>query len=45
VSAVGRTVNGTVHAGDVFFRSAIPDVYAATIRDIRGFAAQFSRLD
>jgi len=33
-----RTVNGTCHAGDVLFRKAIPDVYAATIRDIKGFA-------
>jgi acetyl esterase len=38
VSAVGRVVAGTVHAGDVFFRAAMPDVYAATIRDICGFA-------
>ncbi|MDT7748885.1 MAG: acetyl esterase [Pseudonocardiales bacterium] len=43
VSAVGRTVNGTVHGGDVFFRAAMPDVYAATIRDIHSFAAQFHR--
>jgi acetyl esterase/lipase len=42
VSAVGRTVNGTVHSADVFFRKAIPDVYAATVRDVRGFATQFS---
>jgi acetyl esterase/lipase len=40
VSAVGRTVNGTVHGGDVFFRAALPDVYAATIRDIHGFAVR-----
>jgi acetyl esterase len=40
VSAVGRTVAGTVHAGDVFFRAALPDVYASTIRDIHGFARQ-----
>jgi acetyl esterase len=40
VSAVGRIVAGTVHAGDVFFAAAMPDVYAATIRDVRGFAAQ-----
>jgi acetyl esterase len=33
-------VAGTVHAGDVFFRTALPDVYAATIRDIYGFARQ-----
>jgi acetyl esterase/lipase len=40
VSAVGRTVNGTVHTGDVFFRAAVPEAYASTIRDIQGFAAQ-----
>jgi len=40
VSAVGRVVAGTVHAGDVFFRAALPDVYAATVRDICGFARQ-----
>jgi acetyl esterase/lipase len=38
VSAVGRTVNGTVHGGDVYFRAALPEVYASTIRDIHGFA-------
>jgi acetyl esterase/lipase len=38
VSAVSRTVNGTCHAGDCIFRVAMPDVYQATIRDIRGFA-------
>jgi hypothetical protein len=31
-------VNGTCHAGDCIFREAMPDVYAATIRDIKGFA-------
>jgi acetyl esterase len=40
VSAVGRVVVGTVHAGDVFFRAAMPDVYAATVRDICGFARE-----
>jgi acetyl esterase/lipase len=39
VSAVSRTVNGTCHAGDCIFRVAMPDVYAATIRDIKGFAS------
>ena len=39
VSAVSRTVNGTCHAGDAIFRVAMPDVYAATIRDIAGFVA------
>jgi acetyl esterase len=38
VSAVSRTVNGTCHAGDCIFRDAMPDVYLATIRDIKGFA-------
>jgi acetyl esterase len=38
VSAVGRVVAGTVHAGDVFFRAAMPDVYSATVRDVCGFA-------
>lgn len=37
VSAVSRTVNGTCHAGDLEFAAAMPDVYAATIRDIKGF--------
>ena len=38
VSAYSRTVNGTGHAGDMIFRKALPEVYAATIRDIKGFA-------
>ena len=38
VSAVSRTVNGTCHAGDAVFRAAMPDVYLATIRDIKSFA-------
>ena len=37
VSSVSRTVNGTCHAGDVLFRAALPDVYAATVRDLKGF--------
>jgi acetyl esterase/lipase len=37
VSSVSRTVNGTCHAGDVLFRAAMPDVYAASVRDLRGF--------
>jgi acetyl esterase/lipase len=40
VSAASRTVNGTVHAGDVFFRAAIPEVYAATIQNIHDFAVR-----
>lgn len=38
VPAVSRTVNGTCHAGDLIFRAALPDVFAATLRDIKGFA-------
>jgi acetyl esterase/lipase len=38
VPATSRTVNGTCHAGDCIFRGAMPDVYAATIRDISAFA-------
>ena len=38
VPVYSRTVNGTCHAADVLFRKAISDVYAATIRDIKGFA-------
>jgi acetyl esterase len=38
VSAVSRTVNGTCHAGDCIFAGAMPDVYLATVRDIKGFA-------
>lgn len=37
VSSVSRTVNGTCHAGDLIFRVAMPDVYAATVRDLAGF--------
>jgi acetyl esterase/lipase len=38
VSVVSRTVNGMCHAGDLLFTEALPDVYAATLRDIKGFA-------
>jgi len=38
VSAVSRTINGTCHAGDCLFRTAMPDVYFSTIRDIKSFA-------
>ena len=38
VSTVSRTVNGTSHAGDVIFRGLMPDVYAASLRDLVGFA-------
>jgi len=38
VSAASRTVNGTCHAGDYIFRGAMPEVFLATIRDIKGFS-------
>ena len=38
VSVYSRTVNGTCHAGDMALPKALPEVFAATIRDIRGFA-------
>jgi hypothetical protein len=33
-----RTVNGTCHAGDLIFEAAMPEVTAATVRDIKAFA-------
>ena len=42
VSAVSRTVNGTCHGGDIMFRRAMPDVFRATVRDIKGFADSLS---
>jgi acetyl esterase/lipase len=38
VAVVARTVNGTCHAGDCLFEGAMPDVFHATIRDIKSFA-------
>lgn len=38
VSSVARTVIGTSHAGDMIFEAAMPEVTAATVRDILGFA-------
>jgi acetyl esterase/lipase len=37
VDATGRTVLGACHAGDLIFRGAIPDMYAATIHDLNRF--------
>lgn len=37
VDTYSRTVNGTFHAGDMWLGAA-PDVYAATLREIKGFA-------
>ena len=38
VDARGRTVNGTVHAADVLFPNAIPEITDTTIMDIVSFA-------
>ncbi|MCB1121599.1 MAG: alpha/beta hydrolase [Verrucomicrobiae bacterium] len=38
VSAYSRMVMGTCHCADQDFRKAMPEVFAATIRDIQGFA-------
>ena len=38
VSSVARTVNGTCHAGDMLFLKFMPEVYAATVADLRSFA-------
>jgi acetyl esterase/lipase len=38
VSVVGRMVLGTCHGGDVFFAAAMPEVHAASVRDVSGFA-------
>ena len=38
VPVYSRTVNGTAHGADVIFRGALPDVFVATVRDLKGFA-------
>lgn len=38
VTASCRTINGVTHAGDMSYRDAMPEVYEASIRDIKGFA-------
>lgn len=38
VPTVGRTVNGTTHAGDLMFQKAMPEVCQATLDDINRFA-------
>ena len=39
VSVTGRTVLGVCHAADLMFRSAMPDMCAATVNDLHRFAA------
>lgn len=38
VLASSRTINGITHAADMSFRTEMPDVYLASVRDINGFA-------
>ena len=38
VAVNSRTVNGTCHAGDLLFPGAMPEVYAASARDLASFA-------
>jgi acetyl esterase/lipase len=38
VKTCSRTVNGTTHAGDCMFGNACPDIFEATIGDIKRFA-------
>ena len=38
VAAIGRVVAGTCHGGDMLLGGAMPDVFAASLRDVSGFA-------
>jgi acetyl esterase/lipase len=38
VPTVGRMVAGTCHGGDLLLPGAMPEVYAASMRDVSGFA-------
>jgi acetyl esterase/lipase len=38
VAAMGRLVVGTCHGGDMLLAGAMPDVFAASQRDVSGFA-------
>jgi hypothetical protein len=38
VLAVGRVVAGTCHGGDMLLAGAMPNVFAAGVRDLSGFA-------
>ena len=38
VAACSRTFGGTVHAADLLFGVACPDIFDSTIRDIKSFA-------
>ena len=38
VSSVGKINPGLCHVGELLFRGTMPDVYAAAVRDVTGFA-------
>lgn len=38
VPTIGRVVAGTCHGGDLLFPATMPDVFAASVRDVSGFA-------
>jgi acetyl esterase len=40
VDSTGRMILAACHAGDVIFRRAMPDLYAATVHDVQRFAAR-----
>jgi acetyl esterase/lipase len=44
VSAIGRLVAGTCHGGDMLFPGPMPDVHAASLRDVSGFAKSLGPL-
>ncbi len=39
VSAIGRTVHGTPHAGDISMPDVVPEVYSESARSVYGFAS------
>ncbi|KMO76950.1 alpha/beta hydrolase fold domain-containing protein [Mycolicibacterium chlorophenolicum] len=42
VPTVGRVVAGTCHGGDLLLAGAMPEVFAASVRDVSGFAHSLS---
>jgi acetyl esterase len=42
VDTVGRVVAGTPHGGDLLLPAAIPDVHAASVRDLSSFAVSIT---
>lgn len=44
VPAIGRMVAGTCHGGDMLFPGPMPEVYAASLRDVSGFAKSLGPL-